>query len=278
MPSLEGTYVPLKEVLAADMGEHARGSDIREVLKYEHAANEAFNALASGSPITSGLLENAQKTIVTGTRDEDTSAGSVRSTQVAIGSRRHRVGPTRAHATGDAPHCCALDLVRWIEAPDDRGRDPVVWAAMARYQFETLHPFTDGNWRVGQLLIVLQFMRRGLLSEPLLALSQYQDVMANVSASGEWGTWVTLVARAPAASACDAARRARQLHRVQQEYVDTLASSRVLARRKSDTSRSRRTSASAPKSPRARANPGCASSTQLDETSHPSPSAWRISG
>lgn len=116
----------------------------------------------------------------------------------------------------------------WLDAKSET--DPVVAAAMAHYQFETLHPFNDGNGRIGRLLIVLQFMVSELISEPLLSVSpwfemrrtEYQDHLAQVSATGAWDEWVQFFARGVAESAIDTARRVDRLLAVQQRYTAVL--------------------------------------------------------
>lgn len=118
------------------------------------------------------------------------------------------------------------DLTEWISRGEDE-REPLVAAAMAHYQFETLHPFNDGNGRIGRLLIVLQFMVDGLLHEPLLSVSpwfearklEYQELLAEVSATGDWDAWITFFARGIEASAIDTALRVNRMLEVQKLYV-----------------------------------------------------------
>lgn len=111
-------------------------------------------------------------------------------------------------------------------------------AALARYQFETLHPFIDGNGRIGRLLIVLQLIESGLIQEPLLTVSpwfqgrrdQYQDALAEVSATGNWDQWISLFARGIEASADDTddtAARLRGLLETQESYRGQLQEANV---------------------------------------------------
>lgn len=121
------------------------------------------------------------------------------------------------------------DLTQWINARE-AAREPVVAAAMAHYQFETLHPFNDGNGRIGRLMIVLQFMTDALIGEPVISVSPwfesrrtaYQDHLAHVSATGDWDPWVSFFADGVAASAEDVAHRVNRMLAVQARYVQIL--------------------------------------------------------
>jgi Fic family protein len=103
----------------------------------------------------------------------------------------------------------------------------VVVAALAHYQFETLHPFSDGNGRIGRLIIVLQLLRMGVLREPTLVVSpwleehreQYQDGLLALSASGDWDGWVSFFARGVEASADGTRQRVDQLLEWQEDIL-----------------------------------------------------------
>ena len=100
-------------------------------------------------------------------------------------------------------------------------------AALAHYQFETLHPFSDGNGRIGRLVIALQFLQRAVLREPILVVSpwfearreQYQDGLLNLSRSGDWNSWVQFFARGVEASADDTRNRVDALLEWQAETL-----------------------------------------------------------
>jgi Fic family protein len=97
----------------------------------------------------------------------------------------------------------------WVEEPSDW--PPVLRAAVAHYQFETLHPFGDGNGRIGRLLVVLQLLRAGVIRHPAVTLSpwlfknreQYQDELLQLSCTGDWSPWVSFFCRAIVVQ-CDA--------------------------------------------------------------------------
>jgi Fic family protein len=226
--ALEGTFAPLEQVLAAEVTDQVPSKELLEVLNYIEAANYAFEWVATRERLTVGMLESAQALLVRGTESETEDAGRVRRTLVAIGSSTGSIQDARfmPMPPGIELNSAIQDLVTWIsdtEAP----RDPLVAAAMAHYQFETLHPFNDGNGRIGRLMVVLQMLLTDLLHEPLLSVSPwfearrpaYQDQLAEVSATGNWDAWITFFAQGIESSADDAARRINRLLAVQNRYI-----------------------------------------------------------
>jgi Fic family protein len=227
--ALEGTFAPLEEVLAADaLEEDDMSAELREVVNYIHTAEMAFAWLADGRKPTTGFLCTLQKTLVRNTRSDTPSAGKVRDIPVAIG---HRGAGTLPEARFVPPppglvlDAGLQDLVDWSNGrPADS--DPVVDAALAHYQFETLHAFNDGNGRIGRLLVVLQLLQRGIISDPTLTVSawfesrrtEYENLLESVSADGSWDEWVRFFAAGIEASAIDTAARVEQLLAVQESF------------------------------------------------------------
>jgi len=115
------------------------------------------------------------------------------------------------------------DLVAWMHADHSGSIDPVVAAAMGHYEFEALHPFHDGNGRLGRLLIVLQLYSAGVLTEPTLSVSpwfearrqEYYNALLRVSTDGDWSTWIEFFALGLAESAEAARTRMLALAAVQ---------------------------------------------------------------
>ncbi len=224
--ALEGTYAPLQEVLAADEDEDQSDADLREVLNYLRAAEHAFAWLQDGRPLTLGLLVDLQARLVRGTAAETTSSGRIRDIQVAIGSRQGaRVQDARFIPRPPGPELEAQvrDWLNWVSLDLSNEIDPVVAAAMGHYQFETLHPFNDGNGRIGRLFVVLQLLQLGVLTEPSLTVSpwfearraDYYDCLLGVSATGDWDSWVRFFANGLAASADQTAGQLADLLSVQ---------------------------------------------------------------
>lgn len=234
--ALEGTFAPLEQVLSADITDAAPSKELLEVLNYVEAANQAFEYAASGASITVGLLEGVHKVLVRGTDADTVDAGRIRTTPVAIGSPTGSIEDSRfvPMPAGIELKAASQDLIDWIRRTDI-DREPIVAAAMAHYQFETLHPFNDGNGRIGRLLIVLQFLEQGLLREPLLSVSpwfearrpEYQHELAHVSETGNWNAWVSFFASGIESSADDTARRVDRLIEVQRRYVQLVQDAHV---------------------------------------------------
>lgn len=231
--ALEGTYAPIEEVLAADVIDNAtRSSALNEVMNYVRAAERAFDWVNDARPLTTGLISELHAILVEGTQAATDDAGRVRRVQVVIGSRDGGVADARfiPMPPGTTLEAGFGDLIRWMRADDAAPDNPIVRAAMAHYQFETLHPFNDGNGRLGRLLIVLQLMSEGLLSYGLLSVSpwfeqrrgEYQDLLASVSATGSWDDWVYFFATGIEASAIDTANQVSNLLAVQADYQERL--------------------------------------------------------
>lgn len=240
--ALEGTYEPIDRVLVADdvPGEPR----MREVINYEVMAESAFDWLAEGRPLTVGLLCNLQQTLVTGTPHERPDSGQLRTTQVIVGRRSGASGalPVLAARFVPPPPGSELgaglrDLVDWVRLDQSGEFDAVISAAMAHYQFETLHPFHDGNGRLGRLLIVLQLLLVGTLAEPILTVSpwfesrraEYQDLLLAVSTQGRWDDWITFFANGLAQSASLTQRRMLDLVGVQADLKQRIVQSSLRA-------------------------------------------------
>lgn len=230
--ALEGTFAPLEQVLASDATEiSGRSKELQEVLNYIEAATLAYDAVEQGRTMNVGLLETVHAILVRGTDADTEQAGRVRTSQVAIGSPTGAIEDARfvPMPPGVALGVAVQDFTQWINR-SGAARDPIVAAAMAHYQFETLHPFNDGNGRIGRLTVVLQFMTDGLVGEPLLSVSPwlearratYQEHLAQVSATGDWNPWIAFFAEGIAASAEDVAHRVNRILAVQARYVQIL--------------------------------------------------------
>jgi Fic family protein len=218
--ALEGTYAPFETVLASEPEERRMLSlELREVLNYVVAAEEGFGWVRE-RPITVGLVERLQGVLVADTPSERYDAGKVRERQVFIGSRGLPIEESRfvPPPAGASLRAAVTDWVDWIADPPAE-LAPVVRAAMAHYQFETLHPFFDGNGRIGRLLIALSLMQDGVLREPILVVSpwfeahraDYQDGLLGLSLSGNWDSWIRFFATGVAEAADTTRMRVERL-------------------------------------------------------------------
>ncbi len=240
--ALEGTYEPLARVLAAD-SDDVQDPSLREVLNYVIVAETAFGWAEEGRGWGSSSLANLQGMLMRGTSSEREHSGQVRPVQVVIG-RRDGVPPgeipIKAARYVPPPPGADLearlrDLILWMQADHGDRIDPVVAAAMGHYEFEALHPFHDGNGRLGRLLIVLQLYASGVLTEPTLSVStwfearrtEYYDALLGVSTDGDWSTWVGFFAQGLADSAEAARRRMLALAAVQAELKERLQSTPI---------------------------------------------------
>ncbi|MGH3914329.1 MAG: Fic family protein [Pseudonocardiaceae bacterium] len=225
--------MPLGEVLAAEvLGAASPSAQLREVLNYVYMAEAAFDWWADGRRITVGMLCELHRLLIEGTPADAGHTGRVREIQVMIGSRGGSIIDARfvPPPPGLDLEAGLQDLVDWVNSAEVRPRDPVVAAALAHYQFEALHPFHDGNGRIGRLLVVLQLMQDGVLNDSLLSISpwfearrvEYQERLAEVSARGDWNGWVGFFATGLEASAIDTAMRVDALLDVQERHLTVL--------------------------------------------------------
>lgn len=223
--ALEGTYAPFEEVLAADRehNEHL-SAEVREVLNFEDMAELAFS-WPEERPLTLGMLAELQATLVHGTAGQLPDTGGLRDRIVVIGPRGRRLHEARfvPPPPGDQLRAGVEELLRWIAAPPEV--PSVVQAAMTHYQFETLHPFSDGNGRLGRLLVVVQLLRRAVIREPLLVVSpwfeqrreRYQDALLRMSMDGDWDAWIGFFAEGVAAAATESQEKVEALVALQGE-------------------------------------------------------------
>jgi Fic family protein len=202
--ALEGTYGELPDVLEARLPQRgAPSAEVGEIRAYEAMANKAFDWMKD-RPITVGVLSDLQGMLAERSRRPPKDPGRVREHQVFIGPEGSAVNDARF-----VPPPPGMQLrgglqawQDWINA--DHDLPVVVTCALAHYQFETLHPFGDGNGRIGRLVFILQLLRSGVLPEPGLTISpwllkrrtEYQDTLLNTSTTGDWNPLVVFFARA----------------------------------------------------------------------------------
>ena len=241
--ALEGTYAPLASVFTADEDEPA-STELVEILNYVRMADHGFSWVADGRPVTVAMLEHLQGELMRGTPLAHHS-GTIRDTQVVIG-RRTDAGEQipSVHAArfippppGDHLMSGLRDLISWLQDDHSDTIDPVVAAAMSHYQFETLHPFHDGNGRLGRLLIVLHLLQMKVLSEPTLTVSpwfearrtEYYGRLLAVSTDGDWDRFVSFFAAGLREAADSTREQMLKLVAVQADLKETVRASRLRA-------------------------------------------------
>jgi Fic family protein len=232
--ALEGTYAPFADVLAADRDHPADMSpELREVLNFERMAEQAF-LWPEDRPITLGMLGELQQILVRGTRGELSDAGGLRDRIVLVGRPGGSFDQARyvPPPPGDQLQAGMENLLGWLaDAPP---LPTVVQAAMVHYQFETLHPYSDGNGRIGRLLVIVQLLRGVVIREPLLVVSpwfeqrreQYQDALLALSCDGEWDSWIAFFAAGVAASASESQKKVEGLVALQADMRLTVQDAR----------------------------------------------------
>lgn len=207
--ALEGTYAALPDVLEARLSKGAVSPEVAEVRAYEEIAHAAFDWVRE-RPITAGLLCDLQGTLVAHSRTPTRDPGRVRTHQVLIGSEGGRLEDARFVPVPPDDRLTAglAAWQAWVQAEQGDLPNPLR-VALAHYQFETLHPFGDGNGRVGRLVAVLMMLRDGTLPEPAITLSPwllrrretYQRLLLTTSQTGDWNPWVTFFCEAITAQA-----------------------------------------------------------------------------
>jgi Fic family protein len=223
--ALEGTYAPFTEVLAADRDDQLDLSvELQEVLNFEEMAELAFT-WPPERPLTLGMLNELQRTLVRGTASELSDAGGLRDRIVVIAARGRALADARfvPPPPGDQLRAGVEDLLAWLGDPPEL--PTVVQAAITHYQFECLHPYSDGNGRLGRLLVIVQLLREAVIREPLLVVSPwfeqrreaYQDALLQLSVDGDWDAWIAFFAEGVAASAAQSQRKVERLVELQDE-------------------------------------------------------------
>ena len=236
--SMEGTYTTLSDLFLFEAGaaESATRGDNREVLNYVRALEGAIEGLER-LPISSRLLRDAHRVLLTGVtkaRGAAVEAGELKRDQNWIGGSG-RIDSARFIPAPPAKTPDALDaLMAFVNREDREQASPLIDAALAHYQFETIHPFADGNGRVGRMLIALMLIDTGTLPQPLLYMSpylerhkdRYIDLMYAVSREGAWTGWIGFFLEAVAASAGETIAVVERLQDLQRTYRERFQTAR----------------------------------------------------
>jgi Fic family protein len=169
---IEGTQTTLAEVIEADQSEsRIRNSDIEEVLNYQQALEVGYQSLGE-LPLSRRLACRIHEVLMSGARGITKTPGEFRTTPVWIGSRDST--PQNAAFIPPLPHHLTDLFAQWEEFANAKAEmSVVVLAALSHYQFETIHPFLDGNGRVGRILLELQLVTSGALAAPFLGVSRH---------------------------------------------------------------------------------------------------------
>lgn len=241
--ALEGTYALLAEVFEADFLDAGElTSSVSEVRNYVTAAERAYEMVARGQSISIRMLEDLQRELLRGTSSDGPLAGSVRTTQVFIGVGNRRVTSAR-FVPPPADHRLLDGLQQWQDWIREPNAIPtIIKVAVAHYQFETLHPFHDGNGRLGRLVMALQLMAAGDLRYPVLNISpwleqqrtEYQEGLLRISQTGRWDDWVCFISAAIHAEALEVIERVDKLLALRDSFQQALRGAKGVSLRIAD--------------------------------------------
>jgi Fic family protein len=220
---LEGTYVTATEFLVFELepkrstSETDPANDRREVFNYRRALEQG---MTSDLPLSLRLIRQMHKTLLTGVRGRDRTPGEFRRTQVAIGTD-HRFIPPPFERLSE----CLDAFEKYLHAANV-GHDPLVDCFLTHYQFETIHPFSDGNGRVGRLLLAVMLKERCLLSKPWLYMSEYfekhhdeyAERLFNTSAANDWAGWIEFCLRGVVTQAKQTVARCERLREIRDAF------------------------------------------------------------
>jgi Fic family protein len=206
---IEGTQATLEDVLDPLL-EANTNRNVADVVNYIKATDYAVRRLET-LPLCNRLLRETHAVLMEGVRGQEKYPGEFRRSQNWIGGQGSSLKTARYIPPSPEDMEIAMsDLEKYINAED--GQDDLIRAALIHYQFETIHPFLDGNGRIGRLLITLYLMERRLLTSPALYISyflkrnrvEYYDRMNEVRRSGNYEQWVRFFLQAVEECAKDA--------------------------------------------------------------------------
>jgi len=239
---IEGTEASLSDLFfyeaarpAPRIATDAMPSDVHEVANYVQALEYGLERL-SQLPLSLRLIREMHARLMDGVRGEHKTPGEFRRSQNWIGPP----GCSLADATFVPPPVAEMkgalnDFERFLHARSPM--PPLVWLAVVHYQFEAIHPFLDGNGRIGRLLIPLMMSQKELLTLPLLSLSafferrrqDYYQLLTGVSQRGAWSDWIRFFLSGVAQQSRDAIRRTDALLDLRHSYRKILTSARSSA-------------------------------------------------
>jgi Fic family protein len=237
---IEGTQASILDVFRYEAGgmaerEEKEGKRIIEVVNYVHALEKCLRIVRAGAKIDLEMFKNAHKILMHGVRGQELQAGEFRTVQNWIGVEGTKIeDATYIPPPPEYVNELLIGLEQFIQNPP--GRIPVlVQCAMMHYLFEAIHPFRDGNGRIGRLLITVLLAQRKLLDQPLLYLSayiernktDYYSLLLNVSQKSAWVEWIRFFLHGVITQANDAVDNIRRLMELKAKYEEKLTSKKA---------------------------------------------------
>ncbi len=224
---IEGTQCTLDDILDPLRDENAN-QNVSDVVNYIRATEFAIKRLGK-LPLCNRLIKETHAALMQGVRGQEKSPGEFRYSQNWIGGQGSSIKNARYIPPNPEDMQTAMsDLEKYVNS--ESNTDPLIQASLIHYQFETIHPFLDGNGRVGRLLITLFLMEKGVLSTPALYISyylkmnriEYYDRMTEVRRTGNYEQWVTFFLQAFAESADDAIQTIDKLTALHDKSISLL--------------------------------------------------------
>jgi Fic family protein len=234
---IEGTYATQEDLVLFEMGPQTTPSrpDVREVANYVGALELGLKRLEE-IPTCLRLIRELHLRLLRGVRGGTQRTGGFRQIQNFIGHHDQPISSARFVPPPASEILTCLD--EFERALHAETRMPhLVQVAMIHYQFEAIHPFEDGNGRIGRLLLPLLFCEKKLLARPLLHLSayfekyrdEYYDHLLAISQAGAWQEWIQFFLRGVSDQAREAAERSRQLLDLRQQFQEKIRAKRASA-------------------------------------------------
>jgi Fic family protein len=233
---IEGTQASVGDLVAFEAGNTpADAADVQEVANYVAALDYGLERLKE-FPLSLRFIREVHERLMRGVRGGSSNPGEFRHLQNWIGAPGSRIADAKYVPPPVPDMQQALDsFEKFLHAPSHL--PALIRFALIHYHFEAIHPFLDGNGRVGRLLITFLFHTEELLDHPLLYLSgffeqhraDYYRLLLNVSQHGDWKAWIDYFLRAVTEQANDAVRRASTLLALRQEYRKRTTSARSSA-------------------------------------------------
>lgn len=224
---IEGTKCTLDDVLDPKLDTNAN-LDVADVVNYVKACSYAIERLEK-LPLCKRLFREIHGQLLSGVRGQEKNPGEFRRSQNWIGAANCSLKEARFIPPNVDDMNQAMDeLELYMNESDDY--DPLIRISLIHYQFETIHPFLDGNGRVGRLLILLYLMQQGLISKPIIYISyflkknqiEYYDRISEVRRSGNYEQWISFFLEAVSAAAKDSLDTIEKLNALHEQNVKKL--------------------------------------------------------
>ena len=229
---IEGTQTTIGEILAANAGIQVKQNpdDLQEVQNYITALDYGIKRLED-LPLSLRLIKEIHSHLMQGVRGSHATPGEFRHSQNWIGSPGCTLNTAKfVPPPPDYLMDCLSDLEKFLH---DRQLPPLVHAALCHYQFEAIHPFLDGNGRIGRLLIMLLLIEQQILPSPFLYFSaffeatrdEYYKQLYNVSSQGTWDEWLIYFLNGIAMQSEDVLSRAERINELLSKWKTQVSSS-----------------------------------------------------